>query len=117
MGSGRVAEAIALIEEVFSTENFAQAAHLKALTRRIQAQAFAKLERTGKAATAFEMAIAELDRLGSRLELGRAHCHRAEMLRDIGKFEQARVDAEHAINILDSCGAKGDIRRAQALLA
>jgi tetratricopeptide (TPR) repeat protein len=117
LGSGRVAESMELTDEVFAMEEFAQAAHLRALSRRIQAQAFAKLERPGKAAAAFEEAITELDRLGSRLELGRTHYHRAEMLLEIGEFEQARVDAECAINILESCGAKRDTQKARALLA
>ena len=62
-------------------------------------------------------AIAELDRLGSRLELGRAHYHRAEMLLEVGDFEKARAESELAINILDSCDAKRDTQRAQSLLA
>ena len=117
LGSGRIAESMELIDEAFAVANLAQAAHLRALSRRIQAQAFTKLERPGKAATAFEEAIAELNRLGSRLELGRAHYHRAEMLLEIGEFEQARVDAECAVNILENCGAKRDTQKAQALLA
>jgi tetratricopeptide (TPR) repeat protein len=117
LGSGRIAESMELIDEAFAVANSAQAAHLRALSRRIQAQAFTKLGRPGEAAAAFVEAIAELDRLGSRLELGRAHYHRAEMLLEVGEFEKARAEAELAMNILDSCDAKRDTQRAQSLLA
>ena len=75
------------------------------------------MKRPEKAAAAFEEAIADLDRCGSRLELGRAHYHRAEMLLDGGQFEQAIIDAERALHILTGCGAKRDAQRAETLRA
>jgi tetratricopeptide (TPR) repeat protein len=117
LGSGLVAESMKLIDEAIDLAEFAQAAYLRALSRRVQAQVFAKLERQEKAATAFEEAIADLDRSGSRLELGRAHYHRAEMLFEGGDSEQSRVDAERALQILTGCSARRDAQRAENLLA
>ena len=116
LGGGRIAESMELIDEAFAVANLAQAAHLRALSKRIQAQAFTKLGHRGKAATAFEEAITELERLGSRLELGRAHYHRAEMLLEVGESKKACAEGELAKNILDSCNAKRDTQRAQSLL-
>lgn len=117
LGSGLVAESMKLIDEAIDLAQFAQAVYLRALSRRVQAQAYAKLKRPEKAAAAFEEAIADLDRCGSRLELGRAHYHRAEMLLDGGQFEQAIIDAERALHILTGCGAKRDAQRAETLRA
>jgi tetratricopeptide (TPR) repeat protein len=116
LGSGRVAKSVELIDEANVLAEFAQAPHLRAMSKSIQARAFAKLKRPGKAAAAFEESIAGLDRLGSRLELGRAYYHRAEMLLEEGQFEKARVDSERALNILTGCGAKRDAHRAENLL-
>jgi tetratricopeptide (TPR) repeat protein len=96
LGSGLVAESMKLIDEAIDLAEFAQAPHLRALSRRVQAQAYAKLKSQEKAAAAFEEAIADLDRCGSRLELGRAHYRRAEMLFEGGQVGQARVEAERA---------------------
>jgi tetratricopeptide (TPR) repeat protein len=117
LGNGLVAESMKLIDEAIDLAEFAQATYLRAVSKRVQAQAFAKLARPEKAAAAFEEAIADLDRFGSRLELGRAHYHRAKMLLEGGRFEQALVDAECALHILTGCGAKRDARRAENLLA
>jgi hypothetical protein len=105
-----------LVDEALELADFAQAAHLRALSKRIQAQTFAKLEHPGKAAAAFEESITDLDRLGSRLEQGRAHYHRAEMFIEIGEFGKARVDAERAVTILADCSAGRDTQRAETLI-
>lgn len=116
LGNGRVEESMKLVDEALELADFAQAAHLRALSKRIQAQTFAKLEHPGKAAAAFEESITDLDRLGSRLEQGRAHYHRAEMFIEIGEFGKARVDAERAVTILADCSAGRDTQRAETLI-
>jgi len=117
LGSGLVTESMDLIDEAIVLAESAQAAHLRALSKRVIAQAFEKLGRLEEAVVAFEEAIAELDRLGSRLELGRAHYHRAKMWLERGELEPAGADASRAISILADCGARRDTKRAETLLA
>jgi len=117
LGSGLVTESMDLIDEAMVLAEFAQAEHLRTLSRRVQAQAFAKLGRLEEAVTAFEEAITDLNRLGSRLELGRAHYHRAKMWLERGELEPAGADAARAISILVECGARRDTKKAETLLA
>jgi tetratricopeptide (TPR) repeat protein len=117
LGSGLVAESMDLIDEAIDLAEFAQAAHLRALSKRVQAQGFVKLGRLEEAVAAFGEAIAELDRLGSRLELGRALYHRAKLWLERGEIEPADADASRAKSILADCGAKRDTKRAETLLA
>ena len=116
LGCGHIEESMELIDEAINLARLAQAPQLAALSGRVQAQALAELGQPERAAAAFETAIADLQRLGSRLELGRAHYHRAKMLHAGGDFKPARVDTECALDILTACGANRDIQRAKTLL-
>lgn len=117
LGNGLTAESRELIDEAIDLAKSVQAPHLKALTRSVQARYFAKSGRLKRAAAAFAKAIADLDSLGSRLELGRAHYYRAKVWQESNAYDPAREDATRAVNILSNCGAKRDTRNADTLLS
>ena len=63
----------------------------------------------------FEQAIANFERLGSKIGLARAYHRRALFRQAGGQIEPALADARRAAELFQACGAKRDALKAQAL--
>ena len=90
----------------------AAAQHGVGCARRVQGQILAAQGRTSEAEAAFDEAVATLEKLGSRVELGRAYEQRALMRRTLGQAEAARADLQRALSLFVACGASIDRGRA-----
>ncbi len=69
-----------------------------------------------EAARLFDQAIAAFEELGSRIDWGRALCHRGALRRSMGDVGAARADFIHALTIFEECGAKRDADKARRAL-
>jgi tetratricopeptide (TPR) repeat protein len=76
---GRVADAARLADEAIALAEFANAPHFLAVGRRVRGQIWAAQEKFAEAQQAFDAAIVQLQRIGSRLEHARALFHRAAL--------------------------------------
>ncbi len=114
---GRIEEAMHLIEELRVLAQRAGAPGPLAIAFRVEARALVAAGRWEEATAAFTSAIRELERLGCRLQLGRALFQRAEMWQQRHDREQARADVESAAAIFKECGAARDHDQAESLLA
>ncbi|MFN8496218.1 MAG: hypothetical protein U0641_00005, partial [Anaerolineae bacterium] len=117
LGLGRVDEAARMNDEHLALAREAGSRHFEALSLRVQGQIRAAQGLFDEAAASFAAAIAILESSGARLELGRAHYHRARLRRDLGRADDARADRARARDLFAACGAPRDLRRAEALLA
>jgi tetratricopeptide (TPR) repeat protein len=108
MGLGHVDEAAKLIADYLALAREAEAPHYAGCALRAQGQVLAAQGLTTPAAAAFDEAITTLDRLGSRLELGRAFYHRGLMRRGLGEAEAAQHDSYRALELFEACGAVRD---------
>lgn len=117
LGLGQVDEAARWIADYLTLAREAEAPHCAGCARRIQGQIFAAQGLKEEAAAAFDEAVATLDKLGSRLELGRALYHRGLFRRTIGEAGVAHDDLQNALTIFEACGAKRDRERATRSLA
>ena len=113
----RIDEAMGLIEELRALIARAGAPGPLAIAFRVEARALVSAGRWDEATTAFGSAISELERLGYRLQMGRALVQRADMWQQCDDLKQARADAESAAAIFKECGAARDQTQAEALLA
>ena len=113
---GRIEEATEIVERTLTWARQAPSPHIEAVTRRVQAQILAVQGAWEKAARAFDDAIAQLDQLGSRLELGRALYHRGAMQAKRGEADAARASLARALEIFQDCSAKIDTQRTHAAL-
>ena len=116
LGTGCVAEAAQRIDEYVTIARFAQAPHPSARAKRVQGEVYAAREAWDSAGQAYDDAVAHLDELGSRLELGRALFHRGVMWRSRGNTSAARADVTRAREIFREIGASRDRHRAEQLL-
>ena len=113
---GQLEKAAELVERTLALAREAPSPHIEAVTRRVQAQILAAQDSWDKAERAFDDAIAQLDELGSRLELGRALYHRGEMQTKRGETDAARASLTRALGIFQDCSAKIDAQRTRAAL-
>jgi tetratricopeptide (TPR) repeat protein len=91
------------------------ALHNQALALRVKGQVYTVQERRDEATQVLDTAIAKLEELESRLELGRA-LYRRGLLRDaLGQRDAAQADAKRALSLFESCGAQGDTQKARSL--
>jgi tetratricopeptide (TPR) repeat protein len=109
---GRVDETAQLIADYLTLAREAEAPHYVGCARRVQGQIFAAQGLTAEATAAFDESVATLDKLGSRLELGRALYHRGRLQRTNGATEAARDDLQRALALFEACGAQRDRERA-----
>ncbi len=116
LGTGCIAEAAQMIDEYVTIARFAQAPHPSAKAKRVQGEVHAAREAWESAGQAYDDAVAHLDELGSRLELGRALYHRGVMWRSRGNASAARADVTRAREIFREIGASRDRHRAEQLL-
>jgi len=117
--AGRLADAARLADEAIAMAEFSNAVHYGAVGRRVRGQIWAAQERYGDALQAFDAAIAQLERVGSRLEHARAMFHRAALqLAQGGAAERAaaRADAASIRAAFVAMGALRDAALAERLL-
>ncbi len=116
---GRVADAARLADEAIALAEFANAPHFLAVGRRVRGQTWAAQEKFAEAQQAFDAAIVQLERSGSRLEHARALFHRAALQLAHGgaaQREAARAEAETARAGFVAMGALRDATAAERLL-
>lgn len=112
LGLGRVDEAAQLVAECLTLARESEAPHPMGCALRVQAQIFAAQDLRSDAAAALDESIAILDRLGSRLEMGRALYDRGRLRRSLGQVDAGRDDLERAVELFEACGAARDCERA-----
>jgi tetratricopeptide (TPR) repeat protein len=116
LGVGKLEKATEIVERTLALAREAPASHIEAVTHRVQAQIFAAQGAWDEAARCFEEAVAQLEQLGSRLELGRALYHRGRMQADLGEVTDARASLTRALGIFQDCSARLDEERTRAAL-
>ncbi len=114
---GHSNEAMRLLDELRWLAERAHSPGPLAIGRRVGARALDAAGRGEEALGAFAQAIADLDRLGFRLQFGRALVQRAALWRQRGDVDQARHDAARARDLFSEYGAARDHAGAEALLA
>ncbi len=117
--AGHLADAARLADEAIAMGEFANAAHFVAVGRRVRGRTWVAEEKYGDARQAFDAAITQFDRLGSRLELARARLQRAALQLAQGgaaEREAARAEAETARAAFVAMGALRDATAAERLL-
>jgi tetratricopeptide (TPR) repeat protein len=82
---------------------------------RVQGQVLMSQGRWDEAGQALDQAVARLEELDSRLELGRALYRRAELRRARNQLALAHADAERARTRFEACGAPGDVQQVLGL--
>jgi tetratricopeptide (TPR) repeat protein len=112
LGLGRVAEAAQWIADYLNLARTASAPHPVGCALRAQGQIFAAQQLRAEATLAFDEAIATLEGLGSRLELGRAFCQRGVFHQTLGQTQAARNDLRRALELFEACGAIRDFQQA-----
>jgi tetratricopeptide (TPR) repeat protein len=113
---GQLEKAAEVVERTLVLAKEAPSPHIEAVTRRVQAQILVAQGAWDQAARCFDDAIARLEQLGSRLELGRALYHRGEMQAKRGEADGARGSLTRALEIFQDCSAKIDAGRARTAL-
>jgi tetratricopeptide (TPR) repeat protein len=116
LGIGRLKKAAEVVERTLIVAREAPSPHIEALICRVQAQILAAQGSWDEAGRDFYEAIALLDQLGSRLELGRALYHRGEMQAKRGEADGARTSLTRALEIFQDCSAKIDAERTRTAL-
>ncbi len=116
LGLGRVDEAAQMITDYLALAREAEAPHWVGCALRAQGQIFAAQKLWGDAAHAFDEAVATLEKLDSRLELGRALYQRGVMRQAQGEADLAGADLTRARTLFETCGAPRDCARAEKLL-
>jgi tetratricopeptide (TPR) repeat protein len=94
----------------------AGALHDEALALRVKGHVYAAQERRDEATQVLDTAIAKLEGLESRLELGRALYHRGLLRGALGQKDSAQADARRALSLFEGCGAQGDAEDARHLV-
>ncbi len=116
LGLGRVDEAAQMIAHYLTLAREAKAPHYVGCALRVQGQIFTVQGLKIEAAAALDEAIATLESLGSRIELGRALYHRGLLRRTLGEADAARDDLQRSLALFEACGASRDRKRtAQSL--
>ena len=118
--AGRVDEAAALANQAIAVAEFAKAANILALARRVQGQIFVVQHKYDDALRAYDEAIVTFTKIGCRLELNRALYHRASLQLahgDAAEKAAARADAIRARDAFAEMGAVHDRERTEQLLA
>jgi hypothetical protein len=114
---GRIDEAAEWIADYLTLAREAEAPHYVGCALWAQGQIMVTQGLTAQAAAAFDESIATLDKLGSRIELGRALCQRGLLRRTLGEAEAARDDSQRALELFEACGAVRDREHAAQSLA
>jgi tetratricopeptide (TPR) repeat protein len=108
---GETQKAAEIAQRTLALAREASSLDREAVTRRVQGQILAAQEDWDEATVEFEAASAMLDELGSRLELGRALHHWAEMQARRGQWDAAHTSLSQALSIFEACGAQVDAER------
>jgi tetratricopeptide (TPR) repeat protein len=114
-GAGRLDEAESTIDDYEVLARETGALFDEALALRVKGQVYTAQERWDEATQVLDTAIAKLERLESRLELGRALYHRGLLRGALGQRDAAQADARRALALFEGCGAQGDAEQARSL--
>jgi tetratricopeptide (TPR) repeat protein len=117
--AGRTLDAARLVEQAIATAQMGDTPHFLAVARRVQGRILAAQKDYAGALSAFDVAIAQFERLGSKLELARARLQRAALWLaqgDTAQRELARTDIAAARAALVTMGAARDTALAERLL-
>ena len=109
---GHVDEAAQRIAGFLAVAREASALHAVGCGRRVEGQVLSAQGRTAEAEAAFDDAVTTLDKLGSQLELGRAHYQRGVLRRTLSQAQGARDDMQRAVALFEACGAAVDLSQA-----
>ncbi|UCC65327.1 MAG: hypothetical protein JSV36_09915 [Anaerolineae bacterium] len=110
--AGQLERAVEVAERTLTLAREAPSPHIEAATRRVQAQILVAQGAWDEAARCFDDAIAGLEQLGSRLELGRALYRRGQTQAKRGQVDNARASLTRSLSIFQDCSAKIDAERA-----
>jgi tetratricopeptide (TPR) repeat protein len=113
LGSGHGARALALIEAAVALARQNRTPHFEGVARRVQGHVLASQGRQEEALAALDDAVQILERLGSRLELGRALYHRGLGHHQRGRSAVAATDLHQAREIFAAIGARADLARVE----
>jgi class 3 adenylate cyclase/tetratricopeptide (TPR) repeat protein len=113
---GRTEEATNTIEATLELARTANSPHYEAIALRIQGEMLIEQGRWSEALRTLDDAVGILDRLGSRLELGRGLYARGITLKGQGNVVAARADVERAREIFVETAARRDLDRATKCL-
>jgi class 3 adenylate cyclase/predicted negative regulator of RcsB-dependent stress response len=117
--AGRTLDAARLVEQAIATAEMGDTPHFLAVARRVQGRILAAQKDCAGALNAFDVAIAQFERLGSKLELARARLQRAALWLaqgDAAQRELARTDIAAARAAFVTMGAARDTALAERLL-
>ncbi len=108
LGLGRVDEAAQMITDYLALAHAAEAPDPVGCALWARGQILAAQGLKVEAQAAFDESMATLDKLGSRLQLGRALYHRGLFRRTLGQAEAAQRDLQRAMDLFQACGASHD---------
>jgi serine/threonine protein kinase/tetratricopeptide (TPR) repeat protein len=108
-GAGQLEEAEEAIADYLPLVREVQSHHFEGVALRVQGQIYMAQTRWDEAGCAFDMAIAKLEELGSRLELGHALYHRGILRQELGQMDLAHADTARARALFEGCGAQPEI--------
>ncbi len=110
-GMGDYAQAEKVAIRAIAHARQADAPHHEALALHVMGKIYTARKEYTEAEQAFKEAIELLERIGSKLELGRALKNRAELCLHQGDFEGAKVEYNRARGIFDELGAPRDLEK------
>lgn len=116
LGAGRREEAHELVTLALQLAGVAEAPYAAAQAQRVQGQLAALEAQWDAAQMAFDAAILSFERLGSRLDLGRALYRRGQLWKEREKSERrwvhrSQADVERARELFAALGARHDLER------
>jgi tetratricopeptide (TPR) repeat protein len=118
--AGRIDEAARMVRQAIEIGEFAGSPHYLGISCRVHGQILAAQERSTEALQAFGRAVELFEETGSRLELGRAFCHRAALSLvhgDASAKAAARSDLAAARDTFAAMHAAHDLARVSRQLA
>jgi tetratricopeptide (TPR) repeat protein len=110
-GAGQLEEAEETIADYLPLAREVQSHHFEGVALRVQGQIYMAQARWDEARRALDMAIAKLEELGSRLELGQALYHRGILRQELGQVDLAHADTARARTLFEGCGAQPEIEK------
>ncbi len=110
-GAGQLEEAKETIADYLPLAREVQSHHFEGVGLRVQGQIYMAQARWDEARRALDMAIAKLEELGSRLELGHALYHRGILRQELGQVDLAHADTARARALFEECGAQPEIEK------
>ena len=112
----QVQRAEQILDEYLRSTEEIRSSHWNAIGLRVYGQLQAAQGHWEAAGQTIDQSIDRLERLGTRLELGRSFYHRAMIYRKLGQAEAAKSAATQARSLFESCQAQRDFGVVDSLL-